>query len=80
MAEENGNGKTTRALLGYIEKDLRVMQQDIKDVKVLLQHDYVTKEVFDVRVGRLEKLAYGAVATILLAVLTAGLALIIRAS
>ncbi len=79
MSEEvTKNGVTTKALLLRLEDDFRDMRSDVKEVKHILQHEYVTKELFDLRVGRLEKVIYGMVGTVLIAVLVALLALVIR--
>ena len=71
MSETNGRA-TTKVILEYIRRDIdeikrnqkeahASMSDDIHDLRTLLAVNYVNKEVFDIRVGRLEKILYSIV-------------------
>ncbi len=76
-ADQMAEKHKTDTVLNFFGNDLKELKSDVKDVKRILQKDYVTKELFDIRVGRLEKIVYSIVSVVGLAVLTALLAQVI---
>jgi hypothetical protein len=64
------NEETIEYRLGRIEQDLQRLNDK-------LDNRYVSHDVFDIRVGRLEKIAFGLIAVVLTGIIVAGLSLII---
>lgn len=54
------------------------MDKKIEGIRAKIETDFVRKEIFIERVGRLEKIVYGTIGTILIAVVTAVISLVIR--
>ena len=77
MSETNGR-ETIKVKLEYIQKDLTDVKRDLREVKTTLQHEYVPRELFEIRVGRVEKLVYGMVSLILVGFLTAVITLVLK--
>lgn len=72
------DGKTAQAVFALVLSQVRV---DIASVKTSLEKEYATNAqiaALDTRVKMLEKLVYGAVGIILLAVFGALIALVVR--
>lgn len=46
MTETNGK-ETNRVILGYIQTDLQEVKLEVRDIRHILQKDYVTKEEFE---------------------------------
>lgn len=65
--------------LKYIRRDLDTLVKDVTHINEKIESGFVSRELFEVRVGRLERLVYGMVAVILTSFLLAlaGLVLIV---
>ena len=61
-------------LLGEIKADLAYIKRDIKEIKETLKADYVTKDEF----SPIKSIVYGTVSVILLAVIGALVALVVK--
>lgn len=80
------NGKTdTKTAMAVFAVTLKQARDDIHDVKKLLASEYATKQYTDgkvaaleARIKMLERIVYGAVGVILLAVFGALVALVVR--
>ena len=64
--------------LKYIRRDLDTIIKEVGEVKESVQSGYISKEVFETRVGRIEKLVYGMVAVLLTSFILALVALVFR--
>lgn len=60
--------------IGVIMNDLQYIKRDISEIKHKLESNYVTKEEFD----PIKRIVYGMVSIILVAVVTAIVALVLR--
>lgn len=60
--------------IGVIMNDLQYIKRDISEIKHKLEANYVTKEEFD----PIKRIVYGMVSIILVAVVTAIVALVLR--
>lgn len=82
MAEDH---KSVQITLDYIKKDITEMKAEVKDIRTLLQHEYVTKEFLDLKiapmhqkVSRHDKIIWAVLMAILLGILSAGLSTILK--
>lgn len=64
--------------LQRIDDELAEVKRDTQEIKKRLENAYVSRIEFDLRVGRLEKIVYGLVATVLVSVVGAIMALVLR--
>ena len=84
MSDTNGR-ETIKVKLEYIQNDLKDVKTDVRDVRSILQHEYVTKEYFDIKlvpleqkVNRLDKIIWMVLSTVILGIVSAGLTFILR--
>lgn len=78
VAEGKTNTRTAQAVFAVV---LQQVRKDIEDVKKLLQSDYAKKadtDALEARIKMLERIVYGAVGIILLAVFGALVALVLK--
>ena len=84
MSDTNGR-ETIKVKLEYIQNDLKDVKNEVRDVRSILQHEYVTKEYFDIKlvpleqkVNRLDKIIWMVLSTVILGIVSAGLTFILR--
>ena len=84
MSDTNGR-ETIKVKLEYIQNDLKDVKTDVRDVRSILQHEYVTKEYFDIKlvpleqkVNRLDKITWLVISTLIVGIMTGGLTMILR--
>ena len=67
---KNKNNETTIALMA---QDIRYIKEDVTEIKLKLEKDYVTREEFE----PIKKVVYGLIGLILVAVVSAIIGLVI---
>lgn len=76
MAERRHYDTEIISELAVLGAGLRTVQEDVREIKLKLENTYVSRETFELRVGRIEKIVYTVVALVLTAVVGALLKLV----
>jgi hypothetical protein len=74
MTRQITNNNTNTQNIDVIATKLDYIQRDVADIKVKLEKDYVTQEAFE----PIRKIVYGMVGLVLVAVVSALIALVVR--
>lgn len=61
---------TSESLIG-IAKDIEYLKRDVGDIKIKLEHNFVTKDEFDAKFGPIQKLVFGLISVLGIATLGA---------
>lgn len=69
----------TALLIQSLSDQVKAVKHDTEEIAKKLESSYIQRIEFELRVGRLEKIVYGLVATVLVSVLGAIMALVLRA-
>lgn len=78
MKQEDLDVSNVVSELRYIRRDIEALVSNMKELNEKVEQTLVPREIFDLRVGRLENIVYGMIAIILTEVLIAAMILLLR--